>query len=151
MNEQTNNSLLLLGSVCLGIRRPYPWGLQEFRTLYLEVTLVKKCLGQLKLRGGLILGETQIQGWQLDFQLLASAHGSPIPAQSGHRTSLMGFSHLPGTPEPLPYPTVVILCRGRNCLGRATLRKDDRMPSYLLVPFRGLLPPTLLSLPLLLL
>lgn len=44
-----------------------------------------------------------------------AGRGSCQP-QSRHRASLMGFSHLSGTPEPLPYPTFVILCIGWNCL-----------------------------------
>lgn len=86
-------------------------GLQEFRTLYLEATLVKKCYRQLKPRGGLSLRGRQIQCWQLDFQELASGHGSSIPPllggvrashKSGHRASLTGLSHLPGTQNPYP-------------------------------------------------
>lgn len=133
-------------------------GLQEFRTLYLEATLVKKCYRQLKPRGGLSLRGRQIQCWQLDFQELASGHGSSIPPLLGG----VRASHRVGTglvlrasvtfqePRTPTHPTVVI-CRGRNCLGSATLRKDGWMPSYLLTPFRSILHPSLLSLPLLIL
>lgn len=54
----------------------------------------------------------------------------------------MGFSHLPGTPEPLPPPyPVAILCSGRSCLGSPTLCSlDDRkLDAYFFLVFTVIL------------
>lgn len=54
----------------------------------------------------------------------------------------MGFSHLPGTPEPLPSPyPVAILCNGQSCLGSPALcsREHRRLDAYLFSPFQGIL------------
>lgn len=54
----------------------------------------------------------------------------------------MGFSHLPGTPEPLPSPyPVAILCNGQSCLGSPALWSIEhrRLDACLFPPFQGIL------------